>query len=170
MMDIHADKIMRVTIVFNQFGSGLIERMPRVRFGYAHVVNNRYDQWQMYAIGGSANPTILSEANYFIAPNNPNSKEVTKREVKEQHTMEKLEMEIFQGCISKWCSFCSIWVWKLCSTLLSSSIFLGCSRVHCACINFQCRSSELCCWKSLLVWPTVAHFYLFIFSFSMLAF
>lgn len=30
----------------------------------------------MYAIGGSANPTILSEGNYFIAPNNPNAKQV----------------------------------------------------------------------------------------------
>ncbi|KAG6755767.1 hypothetical protein POTOM_039172 [Populus tomentosa] len=76
-----ADKVMKVTIAFNRFGSGLIERMPRVRFGYAHVANNRYDEWQMYAIGGSANPTIFSEGNYFIARNG-NSKQVTKREVK----------------------------------------------------------------------------------------
>ncbi|KAF5742148.1 Root hair specific 14 [Tripterygium wilfordii] len=76
-----ADKVMKITIVLNRFGTGLIERMPRVRFGYAHVANNRYDEWQMYAIGGSANPTIFSEGNYFIAPNNANSKEVTKREV-----------------------------------------------------------------------------------------
>lgn len=48
----------------------------RVRFGYAHVANNRYDHWEMYAIGGSANPTILSEGNYFIAPNSASSKEV----------------------------------------------------------------------------------------------
>ncbi|KAI4298724.1 hypothetical protein L6164_032248 [Bauhinia variegata] len=75
-----ADKIMRVTIAFNRFGRGLIERMPRVRFGYAHVVNNRYDEWGMYAIGGSANPTILSEGNYFVAPKDPYSKQVTKRE------------------------------------------------------------------------------------------
>ncbi|KAF3451747.1 hypothetical protein FNV43_RR07843 [Rhamnella rubrinervis] len=77
-----ADKIMRVTVVFNRFGAGLIERMPRVRFGYAHVANNRYDEWKMYAVGGSANPTIFSQGNYFIAPNNPDSKEVTKREAK----------------------------------------------------------------------------------------
>ncbi|KAJ6743964.1 PECTATE LYASE 16-RELATED, partial [Salix purpurea] len=69
-----ADKVMKVTVAFNRFGSGLIERMPRVRFGYAHVANNRYDEWQMYAIGGSANPTIFSEGNYFIARNG-NSKE-----------------------------------------------------------------------------------------------
>ncbi|XP_058728051.1 putative pectate lyase 2 [Vicia villosa] len=77
-----ADKIMKVTIVFNRFASGLIERMPRVRFGYAHVANNQYDEWKMYAIGGSANPTILSEGNFFTAPNDHNSKQVTKRETK----------------------------------------------------------------------------------------
>ncbi|XP_022720641.1 putative pectate lyase 2 isoform X3 [Durio zibethinus] len=75
-----ADKVMKVTVVFNRFGEGLIERMPRVRMGYAHVANNRYDEWKMYAIGGSANPTIFSEGNYFIAPDNPASKQVTKRE------------------------------------------------------------------------------------------
>ncbi|KAG4931930.1 hypothetical protein JHK87_045932 [Glycine soja] len=78
-----ADKIMRVTIAFNRFASGLTERMPRVRFGYAHVVNNKYDEWKMYAIGGSANPTILSEGNFYVAPNDPNAKQVTKREGKE---------------------------------------------------------------------------------------
>ncbi|KAJ0018867.1 hypothetical protein Pint_09845 [Pistacia integerrima] len=77
-----ADKVMKVTIVFNRFGERLIERMPRVRIGYAHVANNRYDEWKMYAIGGSANPTILSEGNYFAAPNDSNSKQVTKREAK----------------------------------------------------------------------------------------
>nr|AFK36847.1 unknown [Lotus japonicus] len=71
---------MRVTVAFNRFGSGLIERMPRVRFGYAHVVNNRYDEWLMYAIGGSADPTIFSEGNYFIASNDFAAKQVTKRE------------------------------------------------------------------------------------------
>ncbi|MED6218665.1 hypothetical protein PIB30_028628 [Stylosanthes scabra] len=78
-----ADKIMRVTIAFNRFASGLTERMPRVRFGYAHVVNNRYDEWKMYAIGGSSNPTILSEGNYYIAPNDDNAKQITKREAKQ---------------------------------------------------------------------------------------
>lgn len=53
------------------------ELMCMVRFGYAHVVNNRYDEWKMYAVGGSANPTILSEGNFYVAPNNQNSKQVT---------------------------------------------------------------------------------------------
>ncbi|KAL0321117.1 UNVERIFIED_CONTAM: putative pectate lyase 16 [Sesamum radiatum] len=75
-----ADRIMKVTVVFNHFGPGLVQRMPRVRYGYAHVANNRYDQWIMYAIGGSADPTILSEGNYFFASNDPYAKQVTKRE------------------------------------------------------------------------------------------
>ncbi|KAM1797142.1 hypothetical protein ACFX11_037292 [Malus domestica] len=75
-----ADKNMRVTIAFNRFGAGLVERMPRVRFGYAHLANNRYDEWKMYAVGGSANPTIFSEGNYFIAPETSYAKQVTKRE------------------------------------------------------------------------------------------
>ncbi|GER56290.1 pectin lyase-like superfamily protein [Striga asiatica] len=78
--DYTADKIMKVTVVYNHFGPGLIQRLPRVRFGYAHVANNRYDEWLMYAIGGSADPTILSEGNYFVAPNQDYAKEVTKRE------------------------------------------------------------------------------------------
>ncbi|XP_065879556.1 probable pectate lyase 16 [Euphorbia lathyris] len=79
--DFSADKNMKVTVIFNHFGTGLVQRMPRVRYGYAHVANNRYEEWEMYAIGGSANPTILSEGNYFFAPNNYNVKQVTKREV-----------------------------------------------------------------------------------------
>ncbi|PKU80144.1 Putative pectate lyase 2 [Dendrobium catenatum] len=74
------DKAMKVTVAFNRFSVDLIQRMPRVRTGYAHVANNRYDGWEMYAIGGSSNPTILSEGNYYVAPNNRDAKEVTKRE------------------------------------------------------------------------------------------
>ncbi|KAL1829847.1 hypothetical protein ACET3Z_008259 [Daucus carota] len=81
--DFTADKDMKVTVAFNRFGPDLVQRMPRVRNGYAHVANNRYDQWIMYAIGGSANPTILSEGNYFLAPSDPTNKEVTKRETQE---------------------------------------------------------------------------------------
>ncbi|KAG8365390.1 hypothetical protein BUALT_Bualt18G0099700 [Buddleja alternifolia] len=79
-----ADRIMKVTVVFNYFGPGLVQRLPRVRYGYAHVANNRYDHWLMYAIGGSADPTILSEANYFVASNDAYAKEVTKRETHEK--------------------------------------------------------------------------------------
>ncbi|KAI3981764.1 hypothetical protein MKX01_027749 [Papaver californicum] len=74
------DKNMQVTIAFNHFGEGLVQRMPRCRHGYFHVVNNDYTHWEMYAIGGSANPTINSQGNRFLAPDNRFSKEVTKYE------------------------------------------------------------------------------------------
>ncbi|CAN1269822.1 Probable pectate lyase 8 [Linum perenne] len=70
------DKQMQVTIAYNHFGEGLIQRMPRCRHGYFHVVNNDYTHWEMYAIGGSANPTINSQGNRYLAPNNPFAKEV----------------------------------------------------------------------------------------------
>ncbi|XP_076898368.1 putative pectate lyase 8 [Bidens hawaiensis] len=73
------DKVMQVTVAYNHFGEGLVQRMPRCRHGYFHVVNNDYTHWEMYAIGGSANRTINSEGNRYVAPANPNAKEVTKR-------------------------------------------------------------------------------------------
>lgn len=73
------DRGMQVTIAFNHFGEGLVQRMPRCRLGYIHVVNNDFTQWEMYAIGGSANPTINSQGNRYTAPSDPNAKEVTKR-------------------------------------------------------------------------------------------
>ncbi|GFS31255.1 pectin lyase-like superfamily protein [Actinidia rufa] len=72
------DKNMQVTIAFNHFGEGLVQRMPRCRHGYFHVVNNDYTHWKMYAIGGSANPTINSQDNRFFPPNFRFKKEVTK--------------------------------------------------------------------------------------------
>lgn len=48
----------------------------RCRHGYFHVVNNDYTHWEMYAIGGSANPTINSQGNRYAAPKNPFAKEV----------------------------------------------------------------------------------------------
>ncbi|KAL0383699.1 UNVERIFIED_CONTAM: putative pectate lyase 8 [Sesamum calycinum] len=73
------DKVMQVTVAYNHFGEGLTQRMPRCRHGYFHVVNNDYTSWEMYAIGGSANPTINSQGNRFLAPNNAFAKEITKR-------------------------------------------------------------------------------------------
>lgn len=42
------------------------------------MVNNDYTHWQMYAIGGSAAPTINSQGNRFLAPSDKVFKEVTK--------------------------------------------------------------------------------------------
>ncbi|XP_020232028.1 probable pectate lyase P59 [Cajanus cajan] len=74
------DKVMQVTLAFNHFGRGLVQRMPRCRWGFVHIVNNDYTHWLMYAIGGSQQPTIISQGNRFVAPNNQAAKEVTKRE------------------------------------------------------------------------------------------
>ncbi|XP_007224175.2 putative pectate lyase 2 [Prunus persica] len=73
------DKNMRVTVVYNHFGPNCNQRMPRIRYGYAHVVNNLYREWSQYAIGGSMNPSVKSEANLFIAPKSGNKKEITWR-------------------------------------------------------------------------------------------
>ncbi|KAJ3683619.1 hypothetical protein LUZ60_013846 [Juncus effusus] len=98
------DKIMQVTVAFNHFGKGLEQRMPRCRFGFFHVVNNDYTHWLMYAIGGNMNPTIISQGNRYIAPPNPNAKEVTKRE----YTME-----------SEW----KDWVWKSEGDIMKNGAF-----------------------------------------------
>ncbi|XP_012091936.1 pectate lyase [Jatropha curcas] len=74
------DTLMQVTVAFNHFGRGLVQRMPRCRWGFVHVVNNDYTHWLMYAIGGSRNPTIISQGNRFIAPDKIFCKQVTKRE------------------------------------------------------------------------------------------
>ncbi|KAF8021517.1 hypothetical protein BT93_G1839 [Corymbia citriodora subsp. variegata] len=74
------DQIMQITVAFNHFGRGLVQRMPRCRWGFFHVVNNDYTHWLMYAIGGSQHPTIISQGNRFIAPPNQAAKEVTKRD------------------------------------------------------------------------------------------
>jgi len=71
------DRNMKVTVAFNKFGPGLTQRLPRCRFGVFHILNNDYSAgWSMYAIGGSEDPTILSQGNYF-SPSD--KKEVTKR-------------------------------------------------------------------------------------------
>ncbi len=49
----------------------------RCRYGNCHVANNFYTSgWKLYAIGGSQDPTILSQANRFVASD---KKEVTQR-------------------------------------------------------------------------------------------
>ncbi|XP_027915937.1 probable pectate lyase 16 [Vigna unguiculata] len=72
------DKNMKVTVVYNHFGPKCNQRMPRIRHGYAHVANNLYQGWLQYAIGGSMEPSLKSEANLFVAPKIGN-KEVTWR-------------------------------------------------------------------------------------------
>ncbi|KAL6604444.1 hypothetical protein ACP70R_042871 [Stipagrostis hirtigluma subsp. patula] len=72
------DQVMQITVAFNHFGRGLVQRMPRCRWGFFHVVNNDYTHWLMYAIGGGDNPTIISQGNRYIAPPNMAAKVITK--------------------------------------------------------------------------------------------
>lgn len=67
----------QVTLAFNVFDEGVVQRMPRCRRGYVHVVNNDFRYWEIYVIGGSDNPTINSQGNRYIAPANPFIKEVS---------------------------------------------------------------------------------------------
>ncbi|XP_078156894.1 pectate lyase 1-like isoform X2 [Carex rostrata] len=72
------DKKMQVTLAFNRFGPNCKQRMPRIRHGYAHIVNNFYDGWIDYAIGGSMGPSVKSQSNLFVASSSTNKK-VTSR-------------------------------------------------------------------------------------------
>ncbi|KAL8160957.1 hypothetical protein V2J09_012446 [Rumex salicifolius] len=73
------DEAMQITVAFNNFGKKLVQRMPRCRYGFFHVVNNDYTYWEMYAIGGTSHPTIISQGNRYTAPNNFQIKQVTQR-------------------------------------------------------------------------------------------
>nr|XP_043611919.1 pectate lyase 1-like [Erigeron canadensis] len=75
----HHDKHMLATVAFNWFAEGCDQRMPRCRFGFFQVVNNNYDGWGTYAIGGSSAPTILSHGNRFKAPDDRAKKNVLVR-------------------------------------------------------------------------------------------
>ncbi|XAR51772.1 Pectate lyase [Bertholletia excelsa] len=77
------DDEMRITVIYNHFGKRLVQRMPRVRAGIVHIINNDYTHWNMYAIGGSHHATIISEGNRFIAPPDRNFKQVTHRDAPE---------------------------------------------------------------------------------------
>ncbi|CAH9114335.1 unnamed protein product [Cuscuta epithymum] len=75
------DKVMQITVAFNHFGKRLHQRMPRCRWGLFHIVNNDYTHWVMYAVGGSAGATIVSQGNRYIAQPGVNPfKEVTHRD------------------------------------------------------------------------------------------
>ncbi|XP_066318133.1 pectate lyase-like [Miscanthus floridulus] len=77
------DQMMQITVAFNHFGRGLVQRMPRCRWGFFHVVNNDYTHWLMYAIGGGKAPTIISQGNRYIAPPNIAAKVITKHYAEE---------------------------------------------------------------------------------------
>ncbi|XP_043725930.1 putative pectate lyase 2 [Telopea speciosissima] len=67
------DHTLRVTVHRNWFESST-QRMPHCRWGYCHVSNNYYKNWNYYATGARVSARVYSELNVF----NPGSKkEVT---------------------------------------------------------------------------------------------
>lgn len=62
----------KVTMMYNWWTSGCVERMPRVRFGQVHVVNNLFDSPQAdYCVRAGIEADILVESNYFDGVNDP---------------------------------------------------------------------------------------------------
>ncbi|GAQ78390.1 hypothetical protein KFL_000120355 [Klebsormidium nitens] len=61
---------MHVSLIRNHWGPRLISRMPRLRFGTVHFVNNYVEDWVANAIGIDDTPTLLSENNYYEARSN----------------------------------------------------------------------------------------------------
>lgn len=102
-----ADKTMKVTVTYNHFGPGLTQRMPRCRYGYVHVANNNYEEWGIYAIGGSMHPTIRSEGNRFVAPREEYKKQVSWRE----------------GCYSAASCATGTWLWKSVSDMFVNGAY-----------------------------------------------
>ncbi|MEN9308683.1 MAG: hypothetical protein RL173_2615 [Fibrobacterota bacterium] len=67
-----ADTVIKVTMAWNWWADGVVERMPRVRFGKVHVINNLVKtNTSNYAVRAGQNANILVEKNAFIKTKNP---------------------------------------------------------------------------------------------------
>ncbi|NII25985.1 carbohydrate-binding protein [Pseudoflavitalea sp. X16] len=63
---------LKVTMMYNWWTTGCVERMPRVRFGEVHVVNNLFDSPQAdYCVRAGIEANLLVESNYFDGVNQP---------------------------------------------------------------------------------------------------
>lgn len=64
--------LLKTTMVWNWWADGVVERMPRVRFGEVHVVNNLIKtNTSNYAVRAGEEANILVERNAFIKTKNP---------------------------------------------------------------------------------------------------
>jgi uncharacterized repeat protein (TIGR02543 family) len=62
----------KVTMMYNWWASGVVERMPRVRFGQVHVVNNYFSSRQAsYCVRAGIEADLLVESNYFDSTKTP---------------------------------------------------------------------------------------------------
>ena len=63
---------LKITMMYNWWTAGCVERMPRVRYGQVHVVNNLFDSKNAsYCVRAGIEADILVEANYFDAVKTP---------------------------------------------------------------------------------------------------
>ena len=63
---------LKITMMYNWWGTGVVERMPRVRFGQVHVVNNYFSSRQAsYCVRAGIEADILVESNYFDSTKTP---------------------------------------------------------------------------------------------------
>lgn len=66
------DGKLKTTMVNNWWADGVVERMPRVRFGEVHVVNNLVKtNTSNYAVRAGQKANILVEKNLFVGTKNP---------------------------------------------------------------------------------------------------
>lgn len=64
--------LLKTTMVWNWWADGVVERMPRVRFGEVHVINNLIKtSTSNYAVRAGQEANILVERNAFIKTNDP---------------------------------------------------------------------------------------------------
>jgi uncharacterized repeat protein (TIGR02543 family) len=62
----------KVTMMYNWWANGVVERMPRVRFGQVHVVNNYFSSRQAsYCVRAGIEADLLVESNYFDSTKTP---------------------------------------------------------------------------------------------------
>jgi pectate lyase len=63
---------LKITMMYNWWANGVVERMPRVRFGQVHVVNNYFSSRQAsYCVRAGIEADILVESNYFDSTKTP---------------------------------------------------------------------------------------------------
>lgn len=63
---------LKTTMINNYWADGVVERMPRVRFGEVHVVNNLIKtNTSNYAVRAGQEANILVEKNLFVGTKNP---------------------------------------------------------------------------------------------------
>lgn len=63
---------LKITMMYNWWTAGCKERMPRVRFGQVHVVNNLFDSKQAsYCVRAGIEADIFVESNYFDGVSTP---------------------------------------------------------------------------------------------------